>query len=61
MISPILWVENLGGRRSGNRHGLGLALGQDVASPHIRPRILDLGPAIAADAIAELEQSGVEL
>jgi hypothetical protein len=33
----------------------------DVASPHIRPRILDLGPAIAADAIAELEQSGVEL
>jgi hypothetical protein len=32
-----------------------------MAAAQARSRILDLGPAIAMDAIAELEQSGVEL
>jgi hypothetical protein len=33
----------------------------DMAAAQPRSRVLDLGPAIAADTIAELKQGGVEL
>jgi hypothetical protein len=60
-ISPSSWVTSLGGRRRGNRHGLGLALGQDVAATLVYSRILDLHPTAALHPVTELEQSGVEL
>jgi len=42
-------------------NGLVLAVGNDVANPQIRSRILDLGTAMTADPVAELEERGVEL
>jgi hypothetical protein len=43
----------------GNR--LLLPLNVNVAAPQVRSGILDLGPAIAADPVAKLEQRGVEI
>ena len=55
------WVESLAVRRSGNRHGLGLARGQDMAAPLVRSGILDLHPTMTPDPLAELEQRSIEL